>query len=143
MVIEFFGNQLSKCPNLMKKRTPVPAYMLPLSLSNKLVFFAVIPKHPVLKICSPKALYFYLYGSLQIRRNPAQCIVQSACVKVLVLRGSYWNKWMCPRFFKISVPCILLISNLLWQAGIFYTRSLFNVIPNSAHYNTIAIILSK
>ena len=36
MVIEFFGNYISKCPNLMKKRTPVPAYILLLSLSNKL-----------------------------------------------------------------------------------------------------------
>ena len=38
MVIEFFGNYISKCPNLMKKRTPVPAYILLLSLSNKLKF---------------------------------------------------------------------------------------------------------
>ena len=97
----------------------------------------------ILKICSLKALYFYPYGFLQIRRNSAYCIVQSAFVKVWVLRSSYWNEWTCPRFFKISVPCILLISNFLWQAGIFYTRSLFNVIPNSANYNTIAIILSK
>ena len=36
MVIEFFGNYISKCPNLMKKRAPVPAYILLLSLSNKL-----------------------------------------------------------------------------------------------------------
>ena len=36
MVIEIFGNYISKCPNLMKKRTPVPAYILLLSLSNKL-----------------------------------------------------------------------------------------------------------
>ena len=41
-VIDFLGNYISKCSNLMKKRTPVPAYMLLLSLSNKL-----ITKHPV------------------------------------------------------------------------------------------------
>ena len=39
LVIEFFGNKISKCTNLMKKNTPVLAYLLLLGLSNKLILF--------------------------------------------------------------------------------------------------------
>ena len=39
MIMEFFGKQISKCPNVMMKRTCVPAYRLLLSLSNELILF--------------------------------------------------------------------------------------------------------
>ena len=40
-IMEFFGNQISKCPNLMNKMTPEPAYRLLSSLSNKLILFGI------------------------------------------------------------------------------------------------------
>ena len=45
MVIEFFQNKISKCPNLMMKRTYAQAYRLLLSLSNEQ--FTVSYDHPV------------------------------------------------------------------------------------------------
>ena len=47
IIIDIFGNEISKCTYLMKKRTPVEAYRLLSSLSNKPIVFSVPAEHPV------------------------------------------------------------------------------------------------
>ena len=69
IIKEFFRNQLSKCPNLMDKKTPVPGYRLLSSLSNKQkVFNSSQEAHCIMRhnfmILTPKLqrenLWFYI-----------------------------------------------------------------------------------
>ena len=62
MVMEFFGNQISKCPNQKKKMSPVLANRLLSSLSNKLKLFS---SHSI----SPCSIQYYILVKGGAKKN--------------------------------------------------------------------------